>query len=90
MGRPRRRQALSRQRHDGGRFFRLQGNLPTLRRLNRIAWAEHIHVRHRPQAGKMFHRLVRRAVFTKANQIVSHHVDDALFRKADSRMDGRQ
>ena len=82
------RQVLPRQRDDARSPFGAQCDLPALRRLDDVGRAEHVQVRDRTQGGQVFDRLVCRTVFAKADGVMRHDVDDALFhqrRKADRR-----
>ena len=72
------RQRLAGQHQQAGTVGAADRQLPALRRLHRVGGAIHVQVRHRPQAGEMLDRLVRRAILAQADRIVRQHVDHPL------------
>ena len=55
-----------------------QGQLPAFGGFHRIARAIHGKVGNDPHGCQMLHRLMRRAIFAKADRVMGHHIDDAL------------
>ncbi len=64
------------QRQNRGGRFLVQGHFPGLGRLDRIGGTEDEGVGRSAQHGEVLDRLVRRAVFAKADGIVGHHIDN--------------
>ncbi len=69
------RQSLARQYEAGGAVAPLEGIAPRDRRLHRVAGAPDPHIRHQPQRRRVLDGLVRRAVFSEPDRIVSKHED---------------
>ena len=59
----------------------LERELPALDRLDRVARAKDVEIRHRAQRGQMFDRLMRRAVLPESDRVMGHHVDHAFPRE---------
>ena len=59
--------------------MRCQRALPGLCRFDSIAGAENQKVRDGPQRRQMFNRLMRWSILAKADRIMRHHIDNALF-----------
>ena len=75
------RNPLASQRQNGWCARRLQGEGPAFRRFHCVRRPEHIQVRNGAQAGNLFHRLMRRAVFAKPDGIMGHDIDNPLFHR---------
>ncbi len=73
-----RRQALARQDQAGRAVKARNGRLPRDSRFDSVARAPQMVVRNQAQAGRMFDRLVGRAVFAQTDRVMGQHVDHAL------------
>ena len=69
--------ALAAEAKGAGALAVLDGHLVGTAGLIAVARTEHQHVRHRPQGGDGFDRLVGGAVFADADGVVGEHVDHA-------------